>query len=216
MCIWQASLLIHTCVRGHVAQECVSALYLPLCVCMRVSVFPHHSLLIRYGDVSCRPSWSNAEHVKPYRDQRKQSRKPSWQSVCVCGSTAAGWNAFWMLWPFTKPGLSAVLITLRKVWFFGLVLWSWSLDTRLCSLRCPWTSSQHGFPQHVVSKCLWMHKKETRESWHVYGWVRVDRRRWEGGGEGGAGYMHLCASAQTGRPDKKGRSKWMGVNAGVV
>lgn len=28
-------------------QGCV--LYLPLCVCMRVSVFTHHSLLIRYG-----------------------------------------------------------------------------------------------------------------------------------------------------------------------
>lgn len=57
-----------------------------VCVCMSVCVLPHHSLLIRYGDVSmlqaCMIKRSEL-NVKPYKDQRKQSRKPSWQSVCV-------------------------------------------------------------------------------------------------------------------------------------
>lgn len=126
---------------------------------VRVSVSPHHSLLIRYGDVSmlqdCMIKRSGL-NVKPYRDQRKQSRKLSWQAarvVCVCEHLRSkpGWNALWMLWPFTKPGLSAVLITRREVWFLGLARRVCGLDTRLCSLRCPWTSSQRGFPQHVVS-----------------------------------------------------------------
>lgn len=49
-------------------------LNLPLCVCVRVSVSPHHSLLIRYGDVSmlqARMIKRNGLNVKPYRDQRK-------------------------------------------------------------------------------------------------------------------------------------------------
>lgn len=62
-------------------------MYLLLCVCVCVRVSSHHSLLIRYGDVSMLQACMikrSGMNVKPYRDQRKQSRKPSWQSVCVC------------------------------------------------------------------------------------------------------------------------------------
>ena len=65
VCVWQAVLLIHTWVRGHVAQECEP-------------VYFTASLLQACMTRHC------VVNVKPYRDQRKQSRSPSWQLVCVC------------------------------------------------------------------------------------------------------------------------------------
>lgn len=68
-------------------------LYLPMCVCVHVSVSSHHSMLIRYSDVSMLQACMikrNGLNVKPYRDRRKQSRKPCWMScVSICVSIVA-------------------------------------------------------------------------------------------------------------------------------
>ena len=68
-------------------------LFLPMCVCAHVSVLSHHSKLIKYGDVSmlqARMIKRKGLNVKPFRDRRKQSRKPSWMSyVSVCASIVA-------------------------------------------------------------------------------------------------------------------------------
>ncbi len=161
--------------------------------------------------VCCRLAWSNAvvECETVQGPEEAVTKAVLAVSVCVCVCVCVcehrhckpSWNAFWMLWPFTKPGLSAVLITLRKVWFLGLARWLWGLDTRLCSLRCPWASSQHGFPQHAVSDvCERMRGKlETfdmymvEEEWSGGG---GERRGEERRGEGRRGWLHasVCNS----------------------
>lgn len=64
-----------------------NVLYLPFCVCVRVSVRPEHSLLIWFGEMSmlqaCMIKHSGL-NVKPYRNHGSLLG-----SQCVCVSTVA-------------------------------------------------------------------------------------------------------------------------------